>query len=315
MIDFQWIVLSGFRAIFGLGPITTLTPAFGPSDRTAARSLAPARGALRRAGGGDGFYCVFDPENPDIVYAESQEGRIHRHDMRSGQIKDLRPSPAGGQTAFRFHWNSPLIGSRHKKGTMYLAGNRVFEVTNRGEEWRLISPDLSAQDPKKTVTTGSGAENYRVVYTLAESPLRAGLLRAGTDDGKLWITEDGGETWTELTAGLPAAAKGQWISRIEPSSHDAKVAYLGGQRLPEPEPRAPRVPHRRRGAYLAGDRVQPACRRSRQAGTRGPHEPESAVCRDRARAVRERGPRRALDAGRGPAHGGRGRHPGAPAGP
>jgi photosystem II stability/assembly factor-like uncharacterized protein len=177
-------------------------------------------------GGGDGFYCVFDPDNPDVVYAESQEGHIHRYDMRSGQIKDLRPSPAEGQAAFRFHWNSPLIGSRHRKGTMYLAGNRVFEVTNRGEEWRLVSPDLSAQDPKKTVTVGSGAENYGVVYTLAESPLEAGLLWAGTDDGKLWITENGGETWTDLTASLPAAAKGQWISRIEPSSHDAGVAYL-----------------------------------------------------------------------------------------
>src|SRR6185295_963007 len=177
-------------------------------------------------GGGDGFYCVFDPESPDVVYAESQGGEIHRYDMRSGELKTLRPSPAEGQTAFRFHWNSPLIGSRHKPGTMYLGGNRVFEITNRGEDWRLVSPDLSAQDPKKTVTIGSGAENYGVVYALAESPLKAGLLWAGTDDGKLWITENGGEAWTDLTASLPAAVKGQWISRVDPSAHDARVAYL-----------------------------------------------------------------------------------------
>jgi photosystem II stability/assembly factor-like uncharacterized protein len=177
-------------------------------------------------GGGDGFYCVFDAESPEILYAESQQGHIHRYDMRGGQVKELRPSPAEGQAAFRFHWNSPLIGSRHAKGRMYLAGNRVFEVTNRGEEWRIISPDLSAQDPKRTTTVGSGAENYGVVYTLAESPQKAGLLWAGTDDGKLWITENDGQSWTDLTSSLPPAAKGQWISRIEPSAHDPKLAYL-----------------------------------------------------------------------------------------
>ena len=141
-------------------------------------------------------------------------------------MKILRPNPAEGQPAFRFHWNSPLIGSRHAKGTLYLAGNRVFRLKNHGEEWTAISPDLSTQDPHKTTTVGSGAENYGVVYALAESPLKAGLLWAGTDDGKLWITEDDGAHWTDLTGNLPAPAKGQWVSRIEPSAQDAKVAYL-----------------------------------------------------------------------------------------
>jgi photosystem II stability/assembly factor-like uncharacterized protein len=177
-------------------------------------------------GGGDGFYCVFDPEDPDLVYTESQAGSVHRMNLRSGQVKQLRPEPAEGQPTFRFHWNSPLIGSTHQKGTLYLGGNRVFRLAGKGERWQSISPDLSTQDPQKTTAVGSGAENYGVVYTLAESPARAGVLWAGTDDGKVWITENDGGAWTDLTASLPAAVKGQWISRIEPGRQDAKVAYL-----------------------------------------------------------------------------------------
>lgn len=177
-------------------------------------------------GGGDGFYCVFDPDDPEIVYTESQEGVVHRMNMRNGQVKLLRPEPAEGQPRLRFHWNSPLIGSRHAKGTLYLAGNRVFRMTAQGEHWQMISPDLSTQDPNKTVTVGSGAENYAVVYTLAESPVKAGMLWAGTDDGKLWLTENDGQNWTDLSASLPAAVKGQWIMRVEASHQDANVAYL-----------------------------------------------------------------------------------------
>ncbi|MGH9888794.1 MAG: WD40/YVTN/BNR-like repeat-containing protein, partial [bacterium] len=95
-----------------------------------------------------------------------------------------------------------------------------------GEEWKTISPDLSAHDPEKTGAVGSGAENYAVVYSLAESPLAKGLLWAGTDDGKVWVTEDEGANWTDLTSFLPAAVKGQWVSRLEAGQHDAKVAYL-----------------------------------------------------------------------------------------
>jgi len=177
-------------------------------------------------GGGDGFSCAFDAEEPDIVYTESQEGAVHRFDLRNGQVKRLRPEPQEGQARLRFHWNAPLIGSRHAKGSLYLGGNRVFRMMAKGEQWQIISPDLSTQDPQKTVTVGSGAETFGVVYTLAESPVKAGLLWAGTDDGKLWVTETDGANWTDLTANLPAPARGQWVSRIEASPHDAGVAYL-----------------------------------------------------------------------------------------
>lgn len=177
-------------------------------------------------GGGDGFYCAFDPEEPAIVYAESQAGSMHRFDLRSGQSKDLRPEPSEGLPAFRFHWNSPLVASRHEKGVLYLAGNRVFRLEARGEHWQPISPDLSAREADRITATGSGAENYAVVYALAESPLEKGLLWAGTDDGKLWITPDGGGAWTDLSKTLPAEARGQWINRIEPGHFDARSAYL-----------------------------------------------------------------------------------------
>jgi hypothetical protein len=176
--------------------------------------------------GGDGFYCVFDPDDPSIVYAESQQGYVYRFDLDSGALKMLRPEPAEGQQGFRFHWNSPLIASRHARGRMYLAGNRVFALTDRGERWSAVSPDLSTQDAQKILAVGSGAENFGVVYALAESPVKAGLLWAGTDDGKVWVTENDGESWNDRTSGLPAAAKGQWITRVEPGWHDTKVAYL-----------------------------------------------------------------------------------------
>src|SRR6266540_3360409 len=174
-------------------------------------------------GGGDGFYCVFDPDDPNVVYTESQQGSLHRFNLANGELRPLRPAPAEGQPAFRFHWNAPLMGSRHEKGALYLAGNRVFKLAARGEEWKAMSPDLSAQEQAKLTSVGSGAENFGVVYTLAESPVKAGMLWAGTDDGKLWITEDDGGSWNDLTASLPPPAKGQWLSRVEASSHDAKV--------------------------------------------------------------------------------------------
>jgi photosystem II stability/assembly factor-like uncharacterized protein len=177
-------------------------------------------------GGGDGFYCVFDPDDADVIYAESQGGHVHRFNARTGEVRVFAPKPTEGQPAFRFQWNSPLIGSRHRNGVMYLAGNRIFKLTNRAEHFEIISPDLSYNEPDKTTATGSTAENYAVVYSLAESPLKADRLFAGTDDGRLWFTDDEGKTWTELTEKIPAEARGKWIGRIEPSQFDAGTAYV-----------------------------------------------------------------------------------------
>jgi photosystem II stability/assembly factor-like uncharacterized protein len=177
-------------------------------------------------GGGDGFSCVFDPKHTNLVYAESQEGEMHRFDLATGEIKVLKPSPAEGQARFRFHWNAPLVGSLEEPGVLYLGGNRIFRIGAKGETWTAISPDLSAKIADRIEAGGSGAETYGVVYTIAESPAKKGMLWAGTDDGKLWVTEDRGGSWIDLTGSLPAAAKGEWITRLEASSADPAVAYL-----------------------------------------------------------------------------------------
>ncbi|HEU0208047.1 MAG TPA: hypothetical protein VFQ78_03625 [Candidatus Udaeobacter sp.] len=176
--------------------------------------------------GGDGFYVLFDPTDHDTFYAESQQGELHRINLQNGEIRRLRPEPAEGQPRYRFNWNSPMIMSRHKPGVIYLGGNCVFRLTDRMEKYSVISPDLTRNEPERTTAAGSGAESYGTVFSLAESPKRAGLLWAGTDDGRLWITENEGGKWTELTNNLPEAARGQWIARIEPSHLDANVAYV-----------------------------------------------------------------------------------------
>ena len=177
-------------------------------------------------GGGDGFYTVFDREDPDVIFAESQGGTVHRYNGRTGELHDSQPKPTEGSPGFRFHWNSPLIGSRHHKDTMYLGGNRVFKLTNHGEQFEIISPDLSRNEQDKIGTTGSAAENYAIVYSLAESPLQADRIFAGTDDGRLWVTDNEGKLWKELTDTIPAEARGKWISRIEPSHYDAGSGYV-----------------------------------------------------------------------------------------
>jgi photosystem II stability/assembly factor-like uncharacterized protein len=176
--------------------------------------------------GGDGFYVLFDPTDHDTFYAESQGGEVHRINLRNGELRRLRPEPLEGATRYRFHWNSPMMMSKHNPGVIYLGGNCVFKLTDRMEKYSVISPDLTHNDPNKTNAVGSGAESYGVVFSLAESPKKAGLLWAGTDDGRLWITENDGGKWTELTNNLPEPARGQWVVRIEPSNIDPNVAYV-----------------------------------------------------------------------------------------
>jgi hypothetical protein len=177
-------------------------------------------------GGGDGFYTVFDPDDRNVIFAESQGGSVHRFNARTGEMRDSQPKPAEGSPRFRFQWCAPLIGSAHAKDVMYLGGNRVFKLTNHGETFEIISPDLSYNQGDKTTAEGSAAENYAIVYALAESPLRPGLLFAGTDDGRLWYTANEGKAWTELTDRIPAEVRGKWIGRIEPSHSDPDTAYV-----------------------------------------------------------------------------------------
>ncbi|MFI5372379.1 MAG: hypothetical protein ACHQ52_12545, partial [Candidatus Eisenbacteria bacterium] len=177
-------------------------------------------------GGGDGFYVQFDPVDPDIVYYESQGADMRRLDLVSGRDRDVRPSENEGEKAFRFNWNSPFQISPHDPSVVWLGGNHLFRLYERGDKWELASPDLTTQDPERMITSGSAAETFCTIVTLQESPIARGTIWVGTDDGKVWLTRNAGKDWTDLAKNLPAEAKGLYMSRIEASHHDPNTAYL-----------------------------------------------------------------------------------------
>ncbi|MCZ6834303.1 MAG: hypothetical protein O7G85_00880, partial [Planctomycetota bacterium] len=173
--------------------------------------------------GGDGFHVEFDPEDSNIVYAESQGGNISRSNLATGEQWNIKPQALEGAPAFRFNWNAPFFLSPHDSTTIYLGGNCVFKLTKGGDAWERISDDLSTKILERVITVGSDAETYGTVVSLAESPLQQGLLWAGTDDGLIHISANDGDDWKDVT---PLAVKGRYISKIEASHQDAETAYI-----------------------------------------------------------------------------------------
>ena len=191
-----------------------------------------------RVGGGDGFYCVPDPADPDVVYVESQDGNVQRLHRASGQRRIIRPEPPAGEK-YRFNWNSPIVVSPHDNKTVYYGGNRVFGSRDRGDNWTIVSPDLTSSDnvkrdatpifgkpAKELLSRNDGVVHWGTITTLAESPLKAGVLWAGTDDGNLQLSRDSGATFTNLTARVPGVPKGTYVSRVEPSRTGEGAAYV-----------------------------------------------------------------------------------------
>ncbi|MCH8211591.1 MAG: hypothetical protein IIB99_09470 [Planctomycetes bacterium] len=172
---------------------------------------------------GDGFGVAFDPHDRNIIYAESQGGWLMRIHLDTGIKRTLKPQAKEGEPRFRFNWNAPFFISPHDSTTLYLGGNYVFKLTERGDSWSRISDDLSTRDINKITTVGSEAETNGTVVSLAESPLQQGFLWAGTDDGLIHITTEDGGTWTNVT---PPEAQGLYVSKIEPSHHDRETAYV-----------------------------------------------------------------------------------------
>lgn len=172
---------------------------------------------------GDGFGVAFDPSNPNVVYATSQGGFLARVRLDNNVKTLLRPAAREGQERLRFNWNAPFFVSPHDPSVLYLGANRVFELTQRGDQWRPISDDLSRRELGKIDTVGSSAETYGTVVALAESPKAKGQIWAGTDDGRVHVTVDGGKSWSDVT---PAAVGGLYVSRVVPSAHDAGTAYV-----------------------------------------------------------------------------------------
>ncbi len=177
-------------------------------------------------GGGDGFHVAVDPKDPEIVYHESQQGYLERVNLSTHRRRNLKPAAREGQAGFRFNWNTPFLISPHDPSVLWMGGNHVFKLLDRGDRWELASPDLSTQDPNRMITDGSGAETHCTVVALTESPLAAGTLWAGTDDGRLWVTTDAGAHWTDLAPSLKGVPPGLYVSGIEASHHDARTAYV-----------------------------------------------------------------------------------------
>jgi photosystem II stability/assembly factor-like uncharacterized protein len=188
----------------------------------------PAGGPIRfemwdRIGGGDGMYNEFDRCTNRYLYNESQFGPISRLDLWTGERKGIRYEDAD----MRYNWNAPIVVSQHDCDVIYHAGNKVMKSEFRGESWQVISEDLSKNDPA-TLTTGKGGDGniqYGTISSLDESPIKAGLLWAGTDDGNVQVTQNDGETWTDVTNNIPNNPH-YWVSRVEASHHELGTAYV-----------------------------------------------------------------------------------------
>src|SRR5215475_4339087 len=188
-------------------------------------------------GGGESGYIAVRPDNPDIVYAGNYKGEITRHDQSTGENQPIMVWPeetaSAGEGRYRFNWTSPILLSPHDPDVLYQGGNHVFRSADEGQTWQPISPDLSYADAEKLASSGgltpdnSGAEYYCTVFALAESPLAAGQLWAGTDDGRLHLTRDGGRSWTEITP--PDMPKWATVRMIDASSHEASTAYVAAE--------------------------------------------------------------------------------------
>jgi photosystem II stability/assembly factor-like uncharacterized protein len=189
-----------------------------------------------RVGGGDGFYTQVDPNDPNIVYAESQNAGIFRLSRATSEAKSIRPQAPEGER-FRFDWNAPILISPHNARTIYLAGNRLFISNNRGDDWEW-TPDLTKnQDrdklaimgavPKANVLSGhDGQETFGHIVTIAESPMKKGVLWAGTDDGNLQVSRDGGKTWKNVIDKVPGLPTGTYVTRVIASHVQEGRAYV-----------------------------------------------------------------------------------------
>src|SRR5689334_709442 len=187
--------------------------------------------------GGDGFGSVVDPVDPSTVYAESQFGVLSRFNLKTGEFVGIQPFDDTNGEALRWNWDSPLFVSPHSHTRIYFAANRVFRSDDRGDSWKAISPDLSRQiDRNKlkmmdrvwgvdAVAKNISTTLFGTIFTIAESPLKEGLLFAGTDDGRVQISEDGGAHWRAIDH-FPGVPDTTFVSRVVPSQHDVNTLYV-----------------------------------------------------------------------------------------
>jgi len=196
----------------------------GKVDLSAGRDRIPPQ-AFESAPGGEGSNHFIDPTNPDIVYSAGFYGMISRAEYdKPGPFpgrpftKMILPVLYENEPPLRGQWLAPFILSPHNPNILYHGMQYVFRSLDRGDTWERISPDLTTNDPATR-----GDIRYQTLFTISESPIKYGLIYAGTDDGRLWVTKDGGKAWQEITAGL---APGKWMSRVVASAYDLGTVYL-----------------------------------------------------------------------------------------
>lgn len=191
--------------------------------------------------GGESAHIAVDPKDNDIVYGGSYGGYLTRynHKTKSQRAINVWPDNPMGHGAegmkYRFQWNFPILFSKHEPNKLYAFSNNVHVTTNEGQSWETISPDLTRNDPTKLVSSGgpitqdnTSVEYYCTIFAAAESPLKAGELWVGSDDGLVHLSKDGGKNWSNITPkDLPEWAQ---INSIEPSRYDAATCYLAATR-------------------------------------------------------------------------------------
>ncbi len=188
---------------------------------------------------GDGHQPATEPGNPDIIYSEWQQGNLCRIDQTTGEIVYIKPQPAAGDPHERYNWDAPILVSPHKPTRLYFASQRVWKSEDRGDSWTAISGDLTKNENRITLPIMGkqwsydaawdiyAMSNYNTITSLSESPQKEGLVYAGTDDGILQVTEDGGTTWRKIEVrnmpGVPATA---FINDVKADMHDASTVYV-----------------------------------------------------------------------------------------
>jgi len=210
---------------------------WGIPSRTYSTRLGIRNSDVINISDGDGFYAAVDPKDHRAIYAEMQGGRLFFVNLETKEEKTIFPVPEDPKEEYRFNWNSPLILSPHDSNILTFGGNKLFKSADRGHSWEVISPDLTRnEDWKKipimgivrnenTLSRDDGVSNFGTITSISESPLQSGLIYAGTDDGNVQMTQDGGKTWQNLTEkfALPAP---HWVSRVLASHHGAGAAYV-----------------------------------------------------------------------------------------
>jgi hypothetical protein len=192
--------------------------------------------------GGDGFWMFADPSDARYVFAEAQGGTIGRVNMRTHETRDIQPKLGAADleryTKLRFNWNTPIALSPHEPGTVYIGAQFLFRSKDHGQTWDRISPDLTTNDPEKQKQEQSGgitvdnsaAEMHTTIYSISESPLQAGLIWVGTDDGNVQLTRDGGKHWDNVVGNVPGIPKNAWVNWVQASHFAAGTAYVAFDR-------------------------------------------------------------------------------------